>query len=95
MSWNRAMDEVRIERLMERHGRDTLCVIIKDWSASENYKEKPVLAASLEYLVCKIKHKMSAVFSLRSPAALYFILVSALEALDKEISCLLGLSHLL
>lgn len=51
MSWNRAMDEVRIERLMARHGKDTLLVIIRDWPASDKYKDQPELVASLEYLV--------------------------------------------
>lgn len=46
------MDEVRIDRLMERHGKDTLLVIIRDWPASEKYKDKPELVTSLEYLVC-------------------------------------------
>ena len=51
MSWNRAMDEVRTERLMAKYGRDTLRVIIRDWPASEKYKDKPELVLSLEYLV--------------------------------------------
>ena len=51
MSWKRAMDEVRIERLMARHGKDTLLVIIRDWPASDKYKDQPELMASLEYLV--------------------------------------------
>ena len=50
-SWNRAMDEVRTERLMAKHGKDTLLVIIRDWPASEKYKNKLELVASLEYLV--------------------------------------------
>ena len=45
------MDEVRIERLMTKHGRDTLCVIIRDWPATEKCKDKPELVASLDYLV--------------------------------------------
>lgn len=49
------MDEVRIERLMTKHGRDTLCVIIRDWPTTEKYKDKPELVASLEYLVCFFK----------------------------------------
>ena len=52
ISWNRAMDEVRIERLMAKHGRDTLLVILRHWPTSEKYKDKPELVASLEYLVC-------------------------------------------
>ena len=53
-SWNRAMDEARIERLLARHNEDTLLVIIRDWPASEKYKDKPELVVSLEYLVCVI-----------------------------------------
>lgn len=56
--WNRAMDEVRIERLMEKHGKDTLCIIIRDWPASGKYKGKPELVASLEYLVCILRYNV-------------------------------------
>lgn len=45
------MDEVRIDRLIAKHGKDTLLVIICDWPISEKYKDKPELIASLEYLV--------------------------------------------
>ena len=45
------MDEVRTERLMARHGKDTLCVLIRDWPVSEKYKNEPELVACLEYLV--------------------------------------------
>ena len=45
------MDKVRIERLMSKHGKDTLLVIIRDWPAKTKYKDKPELVASLEYLV--------------------------------------------
>ena len=48
------MDEVRIERLMAKYGRDVLLIIIRDWPACEKYKDKPELVASLEYLVCMI-----------------------------------------
>ena len=51
ISWNKAMDKVRIERLMTKHGKDTLLVIIRDWPAKTKYKDKPELVASLEYLV--------------------------------------------
>lgn len=54
LSWNRAMDEIRIDRLLARHGRDTLCVIIRDWPANKRYKDSLTLVASLEYLVCVI-----------------------------------------
>lgn len=55
ISWNRAMDEVRIERLMSKHGMNTLVIIICVWPASENYEGKPELVASLEYLVCTMR----------------------------------------
>ena len=45
------MDEIRAERLLEKHGRDTLLVIIRDWPASEKHKGKHEMVASLEYLV--------------------------------------------
>ena len=54
ISWNRAMDEVRTERLMAKHGKDALLVIIRDWPASGKYKDKPELVASLEHLVSKL-----------------------------------------
>ena len=55
ISWNTAMDEVHTERLMATHGRNTLCVIIKHWPASEKYRGKLELVASLEYLVCMVR----------------------------------------
>ena len=51
ISWNRAMDEVRTDRLVAKHGKETLLVIIRDWPVSEKYKSKPEMVASLEYLV--------------------------------------------
>ena len=54
ISWNRAMDEVRTDRLMAKYGTDSLLVIIRDWPVSEKYKDKPELVASLEYLVCVV-----------------------------------------
>ncbi|XP_068728318.1 transient receptor potential cation channel subfamily V member 5-like [Montipora capricornis] len=53
ISWNRAMDEVRTDRLSAKHGKDTLLVIIRDWPADEKYKDKPELVASLEYLISR------------------------------------------
>jgi len=49
------MDGVRTDRLMAKYGQDSLLVIIRDWPASEKYKDKPELVASLEYLVCLVK----------------------------------------
>ena len=56
------MDEVRTERLMAKHGKDTLCVIIRDWPTSENYKQRPELVASLEYLVGIIRGCFHGIF---------------------------------
>ena len=54
ISWNRAMDEVRTDRLMVKYGKDSLLVIIRDWPVSKKYKDKPEMVASLEYLVCLV-----------------------------------------
>ena len=51
ISWNRAMDEVRADRLTEKHGKNALLVIIYEWPRTEKYKDKPELIPSLEYLV--------------------------------------------
>lgn len=51
MSWNRAMDEVRADRLTEKHGKNVLLVIIHQWPQTKKYKDKPELIPSLEYLV--------------------------------------------
>ena len=51
MSWNGAMDEVRADRLIEKHGKNSLLVIIHDWPQKKKYKDKPELIPSLEYLV--------------------------------------------
>ena len=51
MSWNRAMDEVRADRLTEKHGKNALLVIIHEWPQAKKYKDKPELIPSLEYLV--------------------------------------------
>jgi hypothetical protein len=45
------MDEVRTERLFEKHGKNYLLVIIRDWPISDKYRDQPDLVASLEYLV--------------------------------------------
>ncbi|KAL9951799.1 hypothetical protein ACROYT_G044528 [Oculina patagonica] len=58
ISWNRAMDEVRTERLIAKYGKDSLLVIIRDWPVSEKYKDKPDLVASLEYLISRFTEIM-------------------------------------
>ena len=45
------MDEVRADRLIEKHENNTLLVIIRDWPQQRKYREKPELIPSLEYLV--------------------------------------------
>ena len=53
LSFNRAMDEVRADRLTEKHGKNALLVIIHKWPQMQIYKDKPELIPSLEYLVRK------------------------------------------
>lgn len=48
ISWSRAMDEVRIDRVRAKHADKYLLVIIRDWPNSDKYKGKPDLVASLE-----------------------------------------------
>ena len=50
------MDEVRTDRLLEKHGKDTILILIHDWPNSEKYKGKPELVVSLEYLVSMLRH---------------------------------------
>jgi len=45
------MDEVRADRLIEKHGKNSLFVIIHKWPQKKKYKDKPKLIPSLEYLV--------------------------------------------
>lgn len=54
MSWNRAMDEVRADRLTEKHGKNVLLVIIHQWPQTKKYKDKPELIPSLEYLISRL-----------------------------------------
>ena len=48
------MDEVRAERLMEKHGCNALLNIIQMWPQLEKYQKNPELIPSLEYLVWEI-----------------------------------------
>lgn len=50
------MDEVRTDRLLAKHGKDTILILIRDWPKSEKYKGKPELVVSLEYLVSMLRH---------------------------------------
>ena len=45
------MDEVRADRLIEKHSDNSLLVIMHEWPQKKKYKEKPELIPSLEYLV--------------------------------------------
>ena len=51
VSWNRAMDEVRAQRLIDDYGKNALFVIIDKWPKMKKYQRKPELLPSLEYLV--------------------------------------------
>ena len=50
------MDEVRTDRLLAKHGKDTILILIRDWPNSEKYKGKPELVVSLEYLVSMLRY---------------------------------------
>ncbi|RMX39952.1 hypothetical protein pdam_00021267, partial [Pocillopora damicornis] len=50
LSWNRAMDEVRVDRLIKKYDKNALLVIIHDWPQKKKYRDKPELIPSLEYL---------------------------------------------
>ena len=50
-AWNRAMDEVRVERWEKRYKERTLEVMIKYWPDTDKYKDRPELIASLEHQV--------------------------------------------
>ena len=54
VSWNRAMDEVRAENLIKKHGDNALLVIIDKWPKMKKYQEKPELIPSLEYLISRL-----------------------------------------
>lgn len=50
------MDEIRTDRLLAKHGKDTILVLIRDWPNSKKYKGKAELVVSLEYLVSMLRH---------------------------------------
>jgi len=59
MSWNRAMDEVRVERLIQKYkdndelaSEDPALVMLKKWPASKQYKYNTDRLPGLEQLVC-------------------------------------------
>ncbi|XP_028412446.1 transient receptor potential cation channel subfamily V member 3-like [Dendronephthya gigantea] len=49
ITWSEAMDEVRVERLMNKLGTDCLLVIIRDWP--KKFKGKPDVLKSLEKMI--------------------------------------------
>ncbi|PFX32144.1 Transient receptor potential cation channel subfamily V member 4 [Stylophora pistillata] len=54
LSWNRALDEVRVDRLIKKHDKNALLVIIHKWPQKKKYKDKPELIPSLEYLISRL-----------------------------------------
>ena len=60
MSWNRAMDEVRVERLIQKFkhngelaSEDPALVMLKKWPTSKQYQDNSDRLPGLEKLVCK------------------------------------------
>ena len=70
------MDEVRTDRLMAKYGNDSLLVIIRDWPASEKYKDKPEMVASLEYLVCLVNVYLQCI---NTPCTNFFLCCRAIN----------------
>ena len=59
MSWNRAMDEVRVERLIQNYkdsdglvSEDPALVMLKKWPTSKQYQDNSDRLPGLEQLVC-------------------------------------------
>ena len=59
LSWNRAMNEVHVEKLIwkykdsgELDSEDPALLMLKKWPASEQYKDNPDELRGLEQLVC-------------------------------------------
>ena len=60
-SWNKAMDEVRVERLIQKYkdsgelvSEDPALLMLKKWPMSKHYKDNPDRLPSLEQLVCQV-----------------------------------------
>ena len=58
LSWNRAMDEVHVERLIQKYKNsgefeleDPALVMLKQWPASRQYKDNPEKLPGLEQQV--------------------------------------------
>ena len=61
MLWNRAMDEVTVERLIQKYkdngeldSEDPALVMLKTWPTSKRYKGNPDKLLGLEQLVCRL-----------------------------------------
>ena len=61
MSWNRAMDEVRVERLIQKYkdngeldSEDPALVMLKKWPASKQNQDNSDHLPGLQQLVCTI-----------------------------------------
>ena len=70
MPWNRAMDKVRVERLIQKYkdngelvSEDPALVMLKKWPASKQYQDNLDRLPGLERLVC-IMYKITSLFIL-------------------------------
>ena len=59
LPWNRAMNEIRVERIIQNYkdngeldSEDPALVMLKQWPASKQYKDRPDKLPGLEKLVC-------------------------------------------
>ena len=65
-SWNRAMDEVHVERLIQKYkgggelnGEDPALLFLKKWPASTKYIDSPEKLPGLEQKVCMQRTRLS------------------------------------
>ena len=63
MSWNRAIDEVHVARLIktykdngELNSEDPALLMLKQWPASRHYKNCPDTLPSLAQMVCNLSY---------------------------------------
>ena len=70
MPWNRAIDEVRVERLIQKYkdngelvSEDPALVMLKKWPASKQYQANSDCSPGLEQQVCII-YKIASKFIL-------------------------------
>ena len=71
-TWNRAMDEVRVERLIQKYkdngempNEDPALVILKRWPMAKQYKDNLDCLPSLEQLVCVLYNSYHLCFCLK------------------------------